>query len=383
MSPYPPGRDGIGDYSAALAGAFARDGHDVRVVVPRPAAGSPPEVVGALGGSAAARAALHRRVAAFAPDVVHVQFAVAAFGTRLPGLWAFLRALRRASGAPLVVTAHEVTRDTATLGGPGRLLYRRLCGAAARALVHTPAAARELTGRIGVDAGRVAVVPHHRRPAPAPGTDAASLRAAHGLGDDRVLLAFGFIHVDKGLDDLVAALALLRSGDPVALDGVRLVVAGTVRRRSGAFRLFEARDHLHLARVRRFVAREGLAARVAFTGYVPEGAVAPWFGLAEALVMPYRRIEQSGVGSLAASLGVPVIASRAGSLADDHGDPRWAFAPGDRAGLAAAVGAFLAEGGAPAPARSGGADLHAVARAVLAAYPTTATTTRERDVEHA
>ena len=390
VSPYPPCRDGIGDYAAALAGAFTDAGHAVRIVVPRPGAGAPADVLGALGGSAAERAALRRRVAAFAPDVVHVQFAVAAFGTRTPALLAFLRAIRAASGAPVVVTAHEVTRDTAILRGPGRALYRRICAGAARVLVHTGAAARELTDRVGADAARVAVVPHHRRPPPAPTTDARALRAAHGLGDERVLLAFGFIHVDKGLDDLVAALALLRARDAQALAAVRLVVAGTVRGRSGAFRLFEARDRLHLARVRRLVAREGLGGRVVFTGYVPEGAIAPWFDVAEGLVLPYRRIEQSGVGSLAAALGVPVVASRAGSLAADHGDPRWSFAPGDRAALAAALAGFLGRdrrpsGGDRVARRADDADLDVVARAVLAIYDPlrTGQTTQERHVEHA
>ena len=389
VSPYPPSRDGIGDYTAALVGALAGEGHAVGVVAPRAAAGAPAEVLAALGGSAAERAVLRRRVAAFAPDVVHVQFAVAAFGTRAPALWGFLCGLRAETGVPVVVTAHEVTRDTAILRGAGRLLYRLVCARADRLLVHTDVAARAL-GRIGADTGRVAVLPLHRRPPPTPATDARALRAAHGLGDDRVLLAFGFVHVDKGLDDLVAALALLRDrGDP-SLASARLVVAGTVRRRSGAFRVFEARDRLYLARVRRLVAREGLGGLVTFTGYVPEGAVAAWFDLAEGLVLPYRRIEQSSVASLAAALGAPVVASRAGRLAEDFGDPRWTFAPGDRDGLATALSSFLGrrEDGDRrdrGPRSADGADLDAVAHALVASYAAVLTprARQERPVEHA
>ncbi|WP_217915585.1 glycosyltransferase [Miltoncostaea marina] len=382
VAPYPPSRDGIGDYAAALTGAMSAAGHEVRVVTPRFATAAPAEVIGALAGPREGGDVALRRVAAFAPDVVHVQFAVAAFGTGVPALLRFIAEVRAATGAPVVVTAHEVTRDTAMLRLPGRLLYRRLCAGAARVLVHTGAAARALVDEVGVDAARVAVVPHHRRPPPEPAVAPGELRARHGLGDARVLLAFGFVHVDKGLDDLVAALAALRARRPDALTGVRLVVAGTVRPRSGAFRAFEARDRLHLARVRRAIAREGMGELVRFTGYVPEGEVAPWFGLAEALVLPYRRIEQSGVGSLAAALGVPVVASRAGGLAEDFGDPRWTHEPGDREGLAAAIERLLARSPAEAagrpPRRAAGAGLDEVARSILASYhAVTSAPTRE------
>ena len=42
--------------------------------------------------------------------------------------------------------------------------------------------------------------------------------------------------------------------------------------------------------------------------------MARYFAAADLLVMPYRRISQSGVLYLALSLGVPVVATRVGSL---------------------------------------------------------------------
>ena len=361
VTPYPPQRDGIGDYTAALAEATRAAGHEVVVVAPRAAPGAPPEVMGDLGGGAA----IAERLRAVDPDVVHVQFAVAAFGTRIPALLRLLRALRPLRGR-VVVTAHEATRDTARLHAPGRALYRRLCLLADLVLVHTASARDELTVRIGARPESVLVVPHHRRPPPLATTDAATLRARHGIGDARVLLAFGFVHVDKGLDDLVKALGRLERG------AAHLVVAGDVRRRTGAFRAFELADRRHLASVRRSVDRLGLAPFVHITGYVPEGEVAPWFDAADAALLPYRRIEQSSVGSLAAALGVPVLTSTAGSLTDDYGDPRWSFPPGDPARLARVLEAFLAapRADAPrtAPRAAAGADIAAVAAATLDAY---------------
>ena len=361
VSPYPPQRDGIGDYTAALAEATRGHGHDVAVVVPGSAHGATPEVVGSLEKVDA----LMERLRLIDPDVVHVQFAVAAFGTRIPALLRLLWALRPLR-ARVVLTAHEVTRDTAILRAPGRALYAALGRLADVVLVHTSAAQRELAGVAGARPGRIAVVPHHRRPPPPATTDEAVLRARHGVGDAPLLLAFGFIHPDKGLEDLVDALGMLERGS------AHLVVAGDVRGRSGAFRAFELIDRRHLARVRRRITALGLDDFVHITGYVPAGEIAPWFDAADAAVLPYRRIEQSSVGSLAATLGVPVIASTAGSLARDFGDPRWSSPPRDPAALAWAIGSFLGaarpERRSAAPREAAGADIDAVAAATLDAY---------------
>src|SRR5439155_6166411 len=276
VSAYPPAVDGIGDYTAALAGAVRDDGHAVRVVTARPVAGAPNEVLGGLPRSRRALAELLERIDAWDPDVVHVQFAVAMFGTRLRALVRLMAGLR-ARRATVVVTLHEVTRDTGSLRAAGRAIYRRVAGLADRVVVHTEQSRAALTGPVGAAVEPV-VVAHPRRELPTATASASELRARHGLGAGTVLLSFGFIHVDKGLDDLVDALARLGRRD------VRLAVAGTVRRRQGVFRVFELRDRAHLRRVRRLIRRCGLDDRVVFAGYVPEGEVRAWFELAAAAV---------------------------------------------------------------------------------------------------
>jgi len=362
VSLYPPARDGIGDYTAALAGAVRGEGHDVRVVSARPLAGAPGEVLGALPRSRRALRALLDRIDAWDPDVVHVQFAVATFGTRIPALARLMAALR-ARRATVVITLHEVTRDTASLRFAGRAVYRRLAALADRVVVHTEQSRAALTGPVGAAVEPV-VVAHPRRELPPATASASELRARHGLGSGTVLLSFGFIHVDKGLDDLVEALARLERRD------VRLAVAGTVRRRQGVFRAFELRDRAHLRRVRRLIRRRALDVRVVFAGYVPEGEVRAWFELAAAAVLPYRRIEQSGVANLAAAAGTPVLASEVGGITE-IGDPRWRFPARDPERLAAVLGEFLAwrDGrGDSRPSREAGHDLEAFASATVAVY---------------
>jgi glycosyltransferase involved in cell wall biosynthesis len=293
VSPYPPARDGIGTYTQVLAAAVRDLGHETAVLTPRPQPGSPPEVIGALGEDVLAR---------FQPDLVHVQFAVAAFGSRTPAVLKFLDGLP----VPVVATLHEVTREVALLRGPGRALYRRLADRCARVVAHTGEASR-LAG------DRAVVIPHFCAPPPPATVTAADLRERFGLGTSPILLAFGFIHIDKGLGDLVRALAGSGGADT-------LVVAGTVRRRTGLFRLLEARDRVHEAWVRTLIRRHRLTKRVVFTGYVPDGEVAAWFDAARAVVLPYRRAAQSGVGNLALAFGVPVIATSVGGLPELFAD---------------------------------------------------------------
>ncbi|MBO2446745.1 glycosyltransferase [Actinomadura barringtoniae] len=336
VSPYPPAKDGIGTYTHVLGGALRAAGHDVAVVTPRPLPGAPPEVIGALGPGGATQA-LREAEASFAPDVVHVQFAVPAFGSRTPAMVRWLGELshgRPDGRAAVVTTMHEVTRDTALLRGAGEALYRRIAAGSDHVIVHTAAAQELVPGS--------QVVPHFSSPPPETTTTPAELRERFGLGEsERLLLAFGFIHVDKGLDDLVAALGLLRRRDAGLAANVRVVVAGTVRGRTGPFRLMELRDHVHLRKVLRMARRARLLDRLVFTGFVPDGDIGAWFGTSEAVVLPYRKAEQSGVANLARAFGVPVLATTAGGLAELFADSPWTAPPAKPSSLADLLQRFL------------------------------------------
>lgn len=375
MSPYAPERCGIGDYTAAFARGVSGRGHEVGVVSASSTEGAPDEVLAGLPESRREVRQVVELIRAWEPDVVHLEFAVASYGTRIPVLLTLLRALRPLPPR-VVVTMHEVTRDTDSLRVVGRAIYRRLAALADGVIVHTESALGTLNGPVGAQTSAT-LLPHPRAELPQATVTAAELRDRFGLADARVLIAFGFIHVDKGLDDLVTALGELAP----RLPDVRLVVAGDVRPRHGLWRAFELRDRLHLRRVRRLIGRFALEGRVVFTGYVPDGEIRPWFELAEAAVLPYTRIEQSGVANLAAAAGTPILASRVGGLVQDGSDPRWTFPGGDPGRLAAVVEDFLSspwrglDTGAEAP------PLSAVVDQTLALYESRIG--READVQYA
>ena len=342
VSPYPPAHDGIGNYTWTIATAMREAGVDIGVVVPRRAPAAPPEILGAVNAGPHEYAKLRATIAQLAPDIIHVQFAIAAFGSRAGALLRRIDALRRDLKIPIVVTLHEFTRESALLPVAGGALYRRVASHCDQVIVHTDMAKNAVVDRFGVPASKVTVIPH---PSAQPRVVTAScddLRSRFGLDGARVMLAFGFIHVDKGLDDLVRALGILRAGGCAPLNNYVLVVAGAVRPRRGVFRAFEARDRLHFSRVMALARRNGVRDRLVMTGYVPVGEVATWFNLADVVVLPYRRIEQSGVASLARSFPVPVLASTAGGLAEQFAGSTWTFPPRAPDQLARTLRRFLA-----------------------------------------
>jgi glycosyltransferase involved in cell wall biosynthesis len=133
--------------------------------------------------------------------------------------------------------------------------------------------------------------------------------------------------------------------------------------------VFELRDRLHLAQVQRMARRAGLADTIVQTGYVPEADVAGWFQAASAVVLPYKRTEQSGVASLANAFGVPVLSSTAGGLGELYAASRWTFPPRSPERLAEALAGFLgASGSERAGERLSPADMDSIVAATLDVY---------------
>ena len=202
-------------------------------------------------------------------------------------------------------------------------------------------ACKLLINEVGLMETKVTLMPLPKVLLHAATSSPTDLRVRYGLGDATVLLAFGFVHADKGLDDLVKAVKILRDTQPNLLENVRVVVAGEVRPRQGLFRAFEARDRLYFARTLRLARRNAVERHLLLTGYVPDGEVAGWFESAGAVVLPYRSVDQSGVAWLARSLNVPVLSSMAGGLSEQCPYSRWTFPPRAPDRIACAIADFL------------------------------------------
>ena len=140
------------------------------------------------------------------------------------------------------------------------------------------------------------------------------------------LLFFGIVRPYKGLDVLLRALA---AGPPQ----VCLTVAGEI---------WEGRDDLLS-----LISELGLADRVTLTeGYVPSGDIPAIFSAADALVLPYRSATASQNALIAFQFGIPVIATRAGAIADAVSDGVNGIlcGPDDVGDLARAIGLLYQPG---------------------------------------
>ncbi|MGH9079131.1 MAG: glycosyltransferase family 4 protein [Acidimicrobiales bacterium] len=262
---------------------------------------------------------LRDAVAAFRPDVLHVQ----CFGPN--GAYASL--LSRLTGVPLVVTLQgETVMDDADIFETSRSLRASLRHALRHAVAVTACSSftlQDAERRFGLPEGRGRVIPN--------GVDLAgeiprsSPRPA-GFPDGPYILGLGRVVAKKGFDLLLEAFASIAAERP----GVDLVIAGTG----------DELDHL-----RRRAAELGVAVRVRFVGPLDRDDVARAMAGAEVFVMP-SRLEPFGIVILEAwRAGTAVVATTRGGppgLVHD-GQDGVLVDPFDRGELAGALQRLLGD----------------------------------------
>jgi glycosyltransferase involved in cell wall biosynthesis len=243
--------------------------------------------------------------------------------------------------AAAVVSVHDLTPVRyPELSNEASLRYPGLIAAAIRrgAWVHTDSAfvAAEVVGAFDIDPSRVRVVAPgvpqvvaaapraDEKPAQSPGS-ALPRGSALPAGTTRYILSLGTAEPRKDLPGLVRAF------DRVATShaDVALVLAGPPG---------WGEDELVAA-----LRQTRAAARVVRTGWVPPPAVGRLLAGATVLAYP-SRYEGFGFPPLEAmAAGVPVVATRAGSLPEVLGDGASLVEVGDVDGLAAALDRLLSD----------------------------------------
>lgn len=237
-------------------------------------------------------------------------------------------------GKKIVLTAHNVNKsrrdgkDTSfnrlTLG----IQYR----SADHIFVHTEKMKRELIEEFRVQGSRVAVIPFGINNA-VPNTSLTPSDARRRLGireGDRTILFFGRIKPYKGLEHLIAAFQQLLAtcGD------YRLIIAG-----------WPDNCEVYWRPIREAIREDVEKGRVLLRAdFIPDDETEVYFKAADALVLPYRDIYQSGVLFLGHSFGLPVLAADVGSLKDEivEGKTGFVFRPEDAVDLAKVIERYFA-----------------------------------------
>ncbi len=166
-------------------------------------------------------------------------------------------------------------------------------------VVHTVRMREQLISMYGIEARRIVVMQHGIEPRTGLHQSAQGSALPPKVSSERLnILFFGKVLRYKGVDLLLSALENFTTPFDLTIGGG--VWDDTLRTELRAqIAAHPQRDHIHWKGT-----------------FVPEAEIAGLFERADILVLPYRHIDQSGILFQALRFGVPVVATRVGSLAD-------------------------------------------------------------------
>jgi glycosyltransferase involved in cell wall biosynthesis len=200
----------------------------------------------------------------------------------------------------LILTSHNVLPHEILPGEKKayRLLYKRVAGL----IVHSEASRNTLRSLMGPNVKTpVTVIPHGHYGDLVRADDLTRTAALDQLGlpPNRYIVFFGAIRPYKGVDALLQAIGGL-SEWPTDL---RVLIAGKLMAGVSKKELYRLRDEL------------GIHERVILKlDYLPESSIPAIFAIADLIVLPYRKIDQSGILMAAIAAGRPVLCTPVGGF---------------------------------------------------------------------
>ena len=160
-------------------------------------------------------------------------------------------------------------------------------------IVHNEFSKKQLL-KEGMNLNKVSVVPHgNYLDFIKSKTNKIIAKKKFGLQNKKVIMFFGMIKEEKGLDILIKSFYKLRQ---IKKD-VILVIAGK-NYKTNIKKYTKIIDQLDLKN-----------SCVIHNKYIPENALCDYYGCADVIVLPYKIIFQSGVLMMSSSFNVPVIVS--------------------------------------------------------------------------
>ena len=222
--------------------------------------------------------------------------------------------LRKAflAGFKIILIIHDVE---SFVFKPNADRLQRICGEYAfRLVVHNEFSKNELIKLFPLSVNRnITVIPHGNYATLAE-SKITKDKARTELGWDqsaKYVLFFGMIKQTKGLDVLLNAL-------PKTNSACKLVIAGRLRKHS--FSIYNE-----------IIRREKLTGRILLKiHHISNEERNLLFSAADLIVLPYRKIYQSGILLMAMSYGLPIIASRLPAMEEiiHHGENGYLFETG-------------------------------------------------------
>jgi glycosyltransferase involved in cell wall biosynthesis len=199
----------------------------------------------------------------------------------------FVHALR----VPAVATLHTVLKQPSENQAA---IVRKLAARCAQVIVMSQVARDLLASSYGVQGAKVRIIPHGIPVMDRRG-DQQTLKAKFGVAGRRILLTFGLLSPNKGIETVIRALPDAVAAFP---DLVYFVVGAThpavLRREGEAYRTMLEREAEEL----------GVREHLVFRGqYVPDGELRQYLQAADIFVCPYLNEAQVTSGALSYAMG--------------------------------------------------------------------------------
>lgn len=224
----------------------------------------------------------------------------------------------------VVVTAHDVEAFKAGLSVQW-MVYRTYSLVHA-VIAHNATSAAEVSTKLRVPSLKIHIIPHgNYLDSIGPLPSKTQAKSALGLNSSSgpIILFFGQIKEVKGLDVLLEAFGTFSQAHADA----QLVIAGRVWKDD-------------FSKYQDIIDNQNLASKVRLhIRYIADEEVANFYCAADLVVLPYRRIYQSGVLLMAMSYGTPVLTSDLSAMKEvvTHGETGFLFPEGNAQGLAEAM----------------------------------------------
>jgi glycosyltransferase involved in cell wall biosynthesis len=332
---FPPRLCGIATFTFDVRNALTAASPDAAVdiyAMDEPSVGHvyPPAVVGTIRQDEMADyLAAARRINDSGADIVLVQHEYGIFGGPAGAL--LLRLLDRVT-APVVVTLHTVLEQP---NDDQRAVIEALAATASRLIVMAEKG-REILIRVhGVAPEKIAVIPHGVPDRPLADPDQSKPR--FGFEGRRVLMTFGLLSPNKGIETMIRAMPRIVATDPRAL----YVVLGATHPHLVAHEGEAYRESLMA-----LAAELGVGDHVRFIdGFMEQQRLLDYIEAADIYVTPYLNEAQitSGTLSYAIGMGKPVVSTPYWHASELLGGGVGALVDfGDSEGFASAISALLA-----------------------------------------
>jgi glycosyltransferase involved in cell wall biosynthesis len=210
-------------------------------------------------------------------------------------------------GKKLVHTAHNIYKDARD----GRATFPRWISLKIMyhlmdcVIVHTQKMKEELCSLFKLSPEKVVVIPHGiNNRIPRRGLSQKEAREKLSVKSTaHAILFFGQIDEYKGVEELIDAASLLVKENPEVV----LMIAGKPKRQLKYMTKLKSR-------AAEILPEKNVLIRLQF---IPVDEVETYFAAADCLVLPYKKIFQSGVIFLAYRFGLPIIATDVGSFRED------------------------------------------------------------------